>query len=223
MKECVVIKSYQNGVCLKLKQEADFSDILMEVAYKFHESDRFFGTARMALSFEGRELTPEEEDEIVRVIHENCGLQIVCIVGRDESVNERYMEAILSADKEEESEADGYFYKGNLKNQQVLETESSIVILGDVHVGCSVISSKDIIILGGLYGEAYAGGDGKDEHYIVALEMQPEKLKIGDFKYKSKEKKNRWSGKVKMQPQMAYVKGGKLVIEPLTKELLGTF
>ena len=75
-------------------------------------------------------------------------------------------------------------------------------------------------MLGGLYGEAYAGGNGSKGHYIAALEMSPERLKVGDFKYKPKDKTPRWSIKPKVQPKIAYVRDEKIVIDPLTKDLL---
>lgn len=113
----------------------------------------------------------------------------------------------------------GRFYRGTLKNGQKLETESSIVILGDVYPGCSITATKDIIIIGGLYGEAHAGFGGGEGHYIAALEMSPEKIKVGDFRYKPKEKP-KWGIKPKIQPKIAYVKDSHIVIEPITKELL---
>ena len=118
---------------------------------------------------------------------------------------------------------EGQFYKGTLKNREVIETENSIVVLGDVYPGSAVISAGNIIILGGLYGEAYAGGSGREDCYIVALEMEPERLKIGDFKYKTNAKQLKWGIHPKVQPKIAHLKNGKIVFDPLTKELLGTF
>ena len=65
-----------------------------------------------------------------------------------------------------------------------------------------------------------AGGNGLDHHFVVALEMSPEKLKIGEFKYKSSEKQSKWSIKPKVQPKIAYVKDGRVMMEAITKELL---
>ena len=118
------------------------------------------------------------------------------------------------------AENEGQFYRGTLKNGQILETESSIVIVGDVYPGSKIISARDIIVLGGLYGKAYAGGSGSEGHYIAALEMSPEKLQIGDFKYRAKDKKPKWSIKPKVQPKIAYIKDGIVIIDSLTKDLL---
>lgn len=224
MKENVIIKSYQNGITLLLREEAPFSELLEEIAYKFHESGKFFGSSKMALSLEGRKLTEKEERSVLQAIQQNCDVNIVCLVGHDDTTNQMFAHAVEEITQQrQQTESEGQFYKGTLKNHQVLETESSIVVLGDVYPGCAIISSRNIIVLGGLYGEAYAGGNGGQEHYVVALEMEPEKIKIGDFKYSTKEKGNKWSIKPKVRPKIAYVKNGRIILEPLTKELLGMF
>ena len=61
------------------------------------------------------------------------------------------------------------------------------MVLGDVYPGSTIVSTKDIVILGGLFGKAYAGGNGSGGHFIAALEMAPERLQIGDFKYKKQQ------------------------------------
>lgn len=223
MKDAVVIKSYQNGISLILNPESPFEELIDEIAFKFSESKAFFGEAKMVLSMEGRVLSDDEQMAVVDTIRRCSKLNIVCIIGKDEVTEQRFIKALDSLERHvERKDADGQFYKGTLKNNQVIETESSIVILGDVSPGSAVISAHNIIVLGGLYGEAYAGGNGENEHYVVALEMAPERLKIGDFKYKSS-KPAKWGIKPKIQPQIAYVKNNKLVVEPLTKELLSAF
>ncbi|MCH5274202.1 MAG: septum site-determining protein MinC [Lachnospiraceae bacterium] len=223
MKDAVVIKSYQNGILLLLNPESSFEEILDEVTTKFTESKSFFGDARMALSIDGKELSDGEQLKLVDAIRNHSNIQIVCVVGKDEATEQYFIKALEQVDKHfAKEDAGGQFYKGTLKNKQIIETEQSIVILGDVYPGSAVISAHDIIVLGGLYGEAYAGGNGEEGHYIVALEMAPERLKVGDFKYKSS-KPAKWGIKPKIQPQIAYVKNDKLVLETLTKELLSAF
>jgi len=223
MKDAVLIKSYPNGITLMLNSDCSFETILEEVAFKFSQSKPFFGNAKMALSIEGRELTGDEEALLINTIRQNSDVYIVCIIGRDNHAQKQFANALDDFERRLSHDAsDGQFYRGTLKNNQILETEKSIVVLGDVYPGSTIISSRDIIILGGLYGEAYAGGNGNMNHYVVALEMEPEKLKIGDFKYMNSGKA-KWGLKPKIQPKIAYVKNNKLVIEPLTKELLESF
>ena len=223
MKEAVVIKSYHNGITMMLKDDVPFHVILDELASKLSGARNFFGEANVALSFEGRSLTKEEEIKILDTIHENSDIEIICIVGKDEETDKLYLRAIRQSRKRLIGSSDGQFYKGSLKNREVLETETSIVILGDVYPGCKVISRGNIIVLGGLYGEAYAGATGEEGHTVVALEMEPEKLKIGDFKYKSAARQKKWGMRPKVQPKIAYVKNERIVFDALTKDLFSGF
>ena len=221
MKQSVIIKSFPNGIVLHLSEADTFEEILQETAIRFRESRDFFKDAKMALSIKGRQLTEEEENTLLNIISENSDIHILCLVSDDEDTDRMFIKAISETDFSEDGNGNsaGQFYKGTLKNGEVLETEYSIVILGDVYPGSAIISARDIIVLGGLYGEAYAGGNGSDGHYVAALEMSPEKLKIGDFKYHAKEK-SKWGIKPKVQPKIAYVKNKKIVMDSLTKELL---
>lgn len=221
MKNAVIIKSFPNGLSIFLDSELPFSQLLEEIAVKFSESANFFKDASMVLSFEGRVLSDQEERQIVDIISANSRLKIVCIMGKDEETERNFVKALQQLSFHQEvMENAGQFYKGTLKDGQILETENSIIVLGDVYPGACIISSKDIVVLGGLYGQAYAGGNGEDGHFVVALEMSPEKLKIGDFKYKTSEKQSKWSIKPKIQPKIAFVNDARVKIEPITKELL---
>ncbi len=222
MKDAVLIKSFPNGIALHLNNEAAFDELLAEIGFKFSEAKNFFGSSSMALSIEGRAVSSAEEIQILETISENSNLRIVCIVGKDESTNKNFLKALNHMEKKLVGNEDGQFFKGTLKNKEVLETENSIIILGDVLPGSAVISSKNIIVLGGLYGEAYAGGNGRPGAFVAALEMEPERIKIGDFKYKPDTKK-KWNIIPKIQPKIAMVKNDKIVFETLTKDLLEGF
>ena len=57
----MVIKRFQNGIRLYLDAEMEFDELKAEVAEKFRRSAAFFQDAFVAVSFEGRSLTPEQE------------------------------------------------------------------------------------------------------------------------------------------------------------------
>ncbi len=225
MREAVVIKSFPSGITLRLNAELPFEELLNEIGYKFSEAKNFFGSASMALSIEGRPVTDTEEIRIVEAIQGNCELRILCIVGQDGDDEKNYIKAIAGMEKKSSDEEGGQFFRGDLKEGDILETDNSMILLGDVYPGCAVYSSKNIIILGGLYGEAYAGGESGEEAFVAALEMKPEKIKIGDFKYRAKSQKKLW-GKMesqKVRPKIAYVKNNRIIFEAFTKEFLSTF
>nr|WP_308623912.1 septum site-determining protein MinC [uncultured Eisenbergiella sp.] len=224
MRNAVIVKSFRNGIALYLDGNMEFEQLLEEVADKFKESKEFFRDATVAVSFEGRDLSFEEEDRLIEAVRVNSHLNITCIVGEDEEKSRIYGKALEDyRRKREEEESVGQFYRGTLRKGQILETESSIIVLGDVNPGSSVIAAGDIVVLGSLRGNAYAGGNGRPGHYVAALEMAPQKIKIGDFKYITNEKQRmtRSAGHPpKIQPQTAYVEKERIVLKPITNELL---
>ena len=223
MKEAVIIKSFHHGICMVLDEQADLEIIREEIGKKLQEARAFFKDASVALSLEGKRLTREEERKILETIYDNSDLKILCIVGNDEERDKLYLRAIRYSGKKLFEAGNGQFYKGSLMGREVLETDSGIVILGDVLKGCKIISKGNIVVLGSLYGEAYAGAAGDCGCQITALEMAPEKLRIGDFKY-IPEGRRRFccfsSGEY--LPKTAYVKNRRILFEVLTDKMSET-
>ena len=78
-------------------------------------------------------------------------------------------------------------------------------------------TKKDIIVIGGLYGNAYAGTNGEEGHFVIALDFSPECLKIDKLRYEVG-KKAKWPIKPKYQPKIAHVVNGVVVIEPISRD-----
>jgi septum site-determining protein MinC len=214
----VIIKGNKHGIGVVLDKHASFEEIKQEIKNKFQTSSKFFGNANMAVSFEGRELLPEEEIELVDVIEESSELHIICIIDNDEEKDKRYENA-MNEKNNDKSGNEGQFYKGTLRSGQVLESESSIVILGDVNPGGRVIAKGNVVILGSLRGNVYAGANGNQQAFVVALEMNPMQIKIGDIIARSSDSAPVSKVKV-IQPKIAYVDSENIYIEDLDQEVL---
>ena len=65
MKQPVVIKANNFGLMIILDPELEFDALCKAVAEKFKESAKFFGNADMAVAFDGRKLTDDEEETII--------------------------------------------------------------------------------------------------------------------------------------------------------------
>ena len=117
----------------------------------------------------------------------------------------------------------GEFYKGTLRSGQVLKCDTSIVIIGDVNPGAKIIAKGNIVILGSLKGNAYAGAAGDESCFVTALDMDPVQIKIGNVIGRSADRgpweaiRNRHRT---MDPQIALVSKGNIMIEPITHGLL---
>lgn len=219
MKNYVMIKSYKNGLSLVLDKDAPFENILEETARKFKESSKFFGNAQMVISFDGRILSVEEEKCLVDAISDNSELAVLCVVGKDEEKDQEYLKA-ASRFTQNGGYTDGQFYKGTIKAGQVLETDASVIILGDINPGAEVISTGNIVILGTLYGHASAGASGNESCFVVALEMKPSSIEIAGIRFNEPAKNSIW--KNRQAPKIAYLEGEEIKTEAITTALLNS-
>ena len=186
----VIIKSNRYGIRLILNDQLPFEELTSVVANKFQEISDFFKDAKMAVSFEERTLTLEEEVKLTEIIMEHSNIQVISIIDHDKEMEEQMRRKLQNfelsmqqqfADSQQnntsnmpqvqEDESHNDFYKGNLRSGQTLESNSSITIIGDVNPGAKVISAGNIVILGSLKGNAHAGAMGDTNCFILALEM----------------------------------------------------
>lgn len=232
MKNRVILKSFLGGISVIMDGDIDFEELLSEVAKKFRESDNFFKDAAVAISLEGRQLDSDQERRVLDAITENSHITVLCLMEKDKDKNMRFV-GIQNNLKFQDDENCGQFFRGSLTDSQSIETDKSIIILGDVEEGCSVYSTKDIVILGRLGGEAYAGTGGNANHFVVALDMNPTSLQIADYIYEPKKTQekpaSKWGfGKKKAEvlapvPKIAYTYHDEILVEPISKEVLESF
>ena len=112
----------------------------------------------------------------------------------------------------------GQFFKGNLRSGQVLDVETSIIIIGDVKPGAKVISKGNVIILGSLKGNVYAGSSGNQNAFVVALDMDPMQIRIADTIARSPDKPKKKGVQI---TKIAFWEDGNIYIEPLDKDVMG--
>lgn len=228
MKAPIKIKSSSNGLRIIMNPEETYETLVEELRQKLTDTRKFFGSAKMVLSFEGKDLTEEEQDAFCDIIKECTDIDIVCIADLPET--EESFHHCIRVVSEEYKRNSVCFINHSIINQDFVDSDENVIIIGDVHPGCTVMSAKSIYIFGGLYGEAYAGvrktaaetntTDTADMTLtILAMEMAPEELRIGSYCYQPV-KKPKWGIKPKISPQIAYVSNDKINIEPYTKELL---
>lgn len=179
MRSSVVIKSSKAGMTVILDSQIPFQELLEAIGKKFRESAKFWGAVQMTLTLEGRELTAKEELQIVDTITRNSQVEILCLLDTDARRIERCEKALNDKLMELNSRT-GQFYRGTLEKGDVLESEVSVVVIGDVERGARIISKGNVIVLGALRGTAAAGMGGNPEAVVVALEMAPTQIRISD-------------------------------------------
>ena len=171
----------------------------------------------LALSFEGKRLDNVQQRQIADVIMANSSVEILCILSQDDEEEARHRAAVETKLQAEKANT-GRFYKGTLRSGQVLESEGSVVILGDVNPGSKVIAVGNVIVLGSLKGTACAGITGNERCFIAALEMDPTQLRIGNVLGRGGDSNERRRGPVK--PKIAFCGEDGLYVEELCRDVL---
>ncbi|MCI9080022.1 MAG: septum site-determining protein MinC [Lachnospiraceae bacterium] len=213
----VVIKGFKAGIILVLNPDASYETLKKDIADKFKASAAFFGEAAKAVSFKGRELTDEQKMEIVDIIQANCSLSILCIMEDDPETEAAFQKTLEKKIMEQDYSNTGQFYKGNLRSGQVLDVETSIIIIGDIKPGAKVISKGNVIILGSLKGNVYAGAAGNANAFVVALDMRPVQIRIADTIARAPDNPEKTPGN---QTKIAFLDNGNIYIEPLDKDVM---
>jgi len=216
MNNSVIIKGNKYGIIVVLSPEVPFEELKLLIAEKFKESSKFFENAKMAISFEGRKLTNLEQREILDIIGENAEMHIVCVMENDPETEENFRKT-LDQKLMELSNNSGQFYKGILRSGASLEFETSVIIIGDVNHGARVVSKGNIIVLGSLKGNAFAGATGNTNSFVVALDMSPTQIRIADTIARAPDKPVKTDLK---EAKIAFLEEGNIYIEPLNKNIL---
>lgn len=216
MDHSVVIKGSKNGIIVVLDAQADFGTLKELVAKKFADSSKFLGSCKTAVRFEGRELSQEEEIELLRIIGDNSELDVVCILGEDTGRTETFTQAVNKSIMESESKI-AVFHKGNLRSGQQLESDQSIIYVGDINPGAAITSNGNIIILGALKGTAFAGASGNRDAFVFALDMNPMQIRIADTIARSPDNPDRNPVK---ESKIAFLEDDNIYIESVTKSVL---
>ena len=215
MRNAVVIKSSKAGMTVILDPDLPFGELLEAIGKKFRESARFWGSVQMTLTLEGRELTAAQEFAIVDTITKNSQIEVLCLLDTDAERIERCEKALNDKLMELNSQT-GQFYRGTLKRGDCLESEASIVIIGNVDHGARVTAKGNVIVLGELKGTVTAGVSGNPQAVVMALDMAPLQIRIGDLSSRFNERNKRLG----RGPMIALVEDGAIVMRSLKKSFL---
>jgi septum site-determining protein MinC len=74
--------------------------------------------------------------------------------------------------------AEPLYLETTLRSGVEVRHQGSVVILGDLNPGSSIVAEGDILVWGRLRGIAHAGSAGNDRCAILALQMEPMLLRI---------------------------------------------
>lgn len=77
--------------------------------------------------------------------------------------------------------AEPLYLQTTLRSGSDVRHNGTVVILGDLNPGSSVVADGDILVWGRLRGVVHAGAKGNARCLIMALQMEPTQLRIAEF------------------------------------------
>ncbi len=97
----------------------------------------------------------------------------------------------------------------HLRSGQRVEHNGDILVLGDVNKDAQVVATGNIIVMGKLRGVAIAGALGDESAVVIALEMEPQQVRIGKRVAIMDEEERKSPG----YPEVAKVEDGNIILE----------
>ncbi len=97
----------------------------------------------------------------------------------------------------------------HLRSGQKVEHNGDILVLGNVNKDAQIVASGNIIVMGKLRGIAAAGALGDETAVVVALEMEPQQIRIGKKVAISSDEERNSPG----YPEVAKIENDAIVLE----------
>ena len=176
MRSCVSINLKKDQIIIKISEEAEQKNIVTALKKKLPELKKLYKDEKTPIKIVGKVLKNKEIDEIQELIKESIDVDIEFDMPKTLGLS-----SITRTFKQEIAVSETKFHRGSLRSGQRLETEGSIVVLGDVNSGAEIIASDNIVVLGNLRGLAHAGAKGNKKAIIAAGNLDVVQIRISNI------------------------------------------
>ena len=176
MGSCISINLKKNEIVIKIAENAEQKAIVDTLTKKITDLKKLYKEEKTPIRIVGKVLKNKEIDEIQEIIKKNIDVDIEFDMPKSLGLS-----SITRTFKQEIAVSETKFHRGSLRSGQRLETEGSVVILGDVNSGAEVIASDNIVVLGALRGLAHAGAKGNNNAIIAAGNLDIVQIRISNI------------------------------------------
>ena len=159
----VSINLRKDEIIIKLDENAEQGQIINTLRKKLPELKKLYKDEKTPIRVTGKILKNKEIDQIQEIIKDKIDVEIDFDMPKTLGLS-----SIKRAFDKEIAMSETKFHRGSLRSGQKMETEGSLVILGDVNSGAEVMASDNIVVLGALRGLAHAGAKGNKQAIIAA-------------------------------------------------------
>ena len=175
-KNCVSINLRKDEILIKLGETAEQPEIVEALKKKLPELKKLYKDEKTPIKVPGKVLKNKEIDKIQELIQSKIDVEVEFDMPKSLGLY-----SIKKTFEREIAVSETKFHRGSLRSGQRLETEGSLVILGDVNSGAEVMASDNIVVLGALRGLAHAGAKGNKQAIIAAGLFDAVQIRIANI------------------------------------------
>ena len=175
-KNCVSINLKKDKIVIKLNEDTKQEELVECLKKKLSELKKLYKDEKTPINVTGKVLKNKEIQEIQNIIKEKIDVEI-----EFDSPKTLGLHGLKKTFEKEIAISETKFHRGSLRSGQKLESEGSIVIIGDVNSGAEVMASDNIIVLGTLRGLAHAGAKGNKQAIIAAGLIDTVQIRIANI------------------------------------------
>lgn len=194
-KDIIEFKGSKSGLIINIKEKCDFLTIKDQLIHKMDSAQKFFKGAKIS-AINCTFLNDIEILEIRECLSSNFGIEF------KEEERDTVFQGIY--------EGNAKFIKNTLRSGMKVDYQGNVVVIGDINPGGQVVADGNIIIMGHLRGTVHAGANGNKDAVVVAFNLEPMQIRIGDIIGIAPEENIQKPS----CPEIAYVKDNCIIIEP---------
>ena len=186
----VVLRAYRDGLHLIIMPHLSITEVEVAIQEEISRMNRSLAGASVQIDLKAPTLKEEEIAHLKSRLQETYDLAVRDVEFRtDESVSPPIAAAPTTHAISQTTEVRDTRDSGpsrivpyTIRSGQTEEfPQGSLIIYGDVNSGAEVRAGGDIIVLGTLRGNAYAGMNGRLSAVIIAMDFAPLQLQIGNY------------------------------------------
>lgn len=197
MQEKLTLKGKKNGLELHVQDDLDFEELLTLVEKKLKATGDFLkkSPVEMNISLIGKVVLKDEQKEILKALMEKYSLTYVEteLIAKPTKITSEKMTINIEENKQKVCESNISFVNGEVAEEQCLIVYKtlrggqhvsycgSVVIIGDVNPGATVLAEGNITISGVSRGFLHAGALGDAEAVITASKIIGGQLRIAEY------------------------------------------
>ena len=202
IKDGILIKGNRDGLntVIDMNKFRDFDEMLENLIEKLSIGKKFYKGATIKIITQLKEFNESQIIKLRDILFEEFMIKDCVFEDKDEGKNKMFSGIYEGRTK---------FFRKTLRSGQVIKYPGNVVIIGDVNPGAEVYAAGNVIVLGNLQGNVYAGDTGNNKAIIAAFRLQPKILQIASIMTRAPEEDEK-----PYYPEVAKIKDDMIIVEP---------